>query len=124
MIMKEITSIFILLLAVVTLSAQDIVGDWNAKLSLDNGMGQKVTYRLVLHVTATDDGYASTMDSPDQNQFGIPTDTTFLIGKQFTFELDAAQLVYEGELVDDNNIKGNLTQFGQSFELDLKKETE
>jgi hypothetical protein len=64
------------------------------------------------------------MDSPDQDAFGIPVDTTFLKDKEFTFKKAEFDLVYVGKLADDANINGTVTQFGQSLELDLKKETE
>lgn len=122
--MKRITTILVLLLAVVTLSAQDISGTWNGKISVTDQMGQLLELRLVLHISATDDGYTSTMDSPDQDAFDIPVDTTFLKEKEFTFKKAEFDVVYVGNLVDDANINGTLTQYGQSLELNLKKETE
>ena len=123
-IMKRITTIFVLLLAVITLSAQDITGKWSGELSVTDQMGQTQELTVVFNVSATDDGYTSTLDSPDQNANGIPVDSTFFKKPELTIKVDQLKLGYVGNLVDDTNIKGTLTQMGQSYELDLKKETE
>ena len=120
--MKKIIWIFVLLLAVITLSAQDITGKWTGSLSVDTGMGQMQTLRINFNVSATDDGYSSTMDSPDQEAFGIPIDTTIFEKPEITFKLAQASFEYVGKQVDDTNINGTLTQYGQSYELNLKKE--
>ena len=64
------------------------------------------------------------MDSPAQNNFGIAVDSTIFKKPELTIKAIDLNLVYVGKLVDDTNIKGTLTQHGQSFDLDLKKETE
>ena len=87
--------IFVMLLAVIILSAQDITGKWTGVLSVTDQMGQAVELRLNFNISTTDNGYTSTMDSPDQNAYGM---------------------------VDDTNIKGTLTQAGQSNELNMNKE--
>ena len=119
--MKKVLWIFVLLLAVITLSAQDITGKWTGSLSVDTGMGMQ-TFRINFNVSATDDGYSSTMDSPDQNTFGIPFDTTIYKKPEITFKLAQYSFEYAGKVVDDTNINGTLTQYGQSLELNLKKE--
>ena len=65
------------------------------------------------------------MDSPAQNNFGIAVDSTIFKKPELTIKAIDLNLVYVGKLVDDTNLKGTLTQFGQSYELNLKKkETE
>ena len=120
--MKKIIWIFVLLLAVITLSAQEITGKWTGSLTVDNGMGQSQTLSVNFNVSATDNGYSSTMDSPDQNVIGYALDTTIYKKPEITFKLAAASFEYVGKQVDDTNIDGTLTQYGQSFDLDLKKE--
>ena len=71
MIMKRITSMLVLLLALCTLFGQEIPGTWTGKLSTPNG---ELTVNF--NISATDDGYTSTLDSPDQNAYGIPCDST------------------------------------------------
>ena len=123
-IMKRITTIFVLLLAVITLSAQDITGKWTGAVSFTDQMGQVTTLRINFNISTTDDGYTSNLDSPDQDTLGLKVDSTFFIKPELTIKAIDLNLVYVGKLVDDTNIKGTLTQHGQSFDLDLKKETE
>lgn len=117
--MKKATTILILLLAVISLSAQDISGTWKGALVLPQG-----ELRIHFNITATDDGYTSTLDSPDQNANGIPVDTTFFKAPELTIKAIALDLVYVGTLEDKTTINGTLTQMGQKLELNLKKETE
>jgi outer membrane protein assembly factor BamA len=122
--MKRTITILILLLAVITLSAQDITGKWTGAVSFTDQMGQVTTLRINFNISTTDDGYTSNIDSPDQEAYGLKVDSTFFIKPELTIKAIELNLVYVGNLVDDTNIKGTLTQHGQSFELDLKKETE
>jgi hypothetical protein len=123
-IMKRIPAILIMLLAVITLSAQDITGKWTGALTLADQMGQNVTLRINFNISKTDDGYTSNLDSPDQDAYGLTVDSIFFKKPELTIKATALNLVYVGNLVDDSNIKGTLTQNGQSFDLALKKETE
>ena len=122
--MQRITTIIILLLAVITLSAQDITGKWTGAISFTDPMGQATELRINFNVSSSDDGYTSTLDSPDQDALGLKVDTTVFKKPELTFKAVDLNLVYVGNVMDDTNIKGTLTQHGQSFELDLKKETE
>ena len=122
--MQRTTTIIILLLAVITLSAQDITGKWTGAISFTDPMGQATELRINFNVSSTDDGYTSTLDSPDQNALGLKVDTTVFKKPELTFKAVDLNLVYVGNVMDDTNIKGTLTQHGQSFELDLKKEPE
>ncbi len=124
-IMKRITSIIILLLAVIALSAQDITGTWSGDLSYTDGMGQAATITVKFKISAADNGYTSTLDSPDQNAYDMAVDTTFF--KESTLTVKAADynnLEYVGTLVDKTTIDGTHTQAGMPLELNLKKETE
>jgi hypothetical protein len=123
--MKRITTIFVLLLAVITLSAQDITGTWAGDLDITDGMGQTSKLTVKFNVSATDNGYTSTLDSPDQNAYDMPVDTTFFKNSELTVKAaEYQQLVYVGKLVDDTTMNGTLTQAGMALELNLKKETE
>ena len=57
------------------LCAQDITGQWNGVLNI-----QGMNMRIVFHISKIDNGYASTMDSPDQSAFGIPVTATIFDG--------------------------------------------
>ncbi len=114
--MKKFLLIIVSLLAVAALSAQDITGTWNGVLKV-----QGMQLRLVFHVTKTDTGFSSTMDSPDQGAAGIPMTSTVYENNQLTLKHDAAMIVYTGEL-KDGIIVGTFKQAGQPFPMDLKRE--
>ena len=117
--MKKAAFAVILLLAGVYVSGQDITGTWNGVLVIPEGQ-----LRVDFHITETDDGYTSTMDSPDQNAFGIPVTTTQFEDQQLTLKVTNLDILYEGLLKDENTIEGTFTQMGQSFDLKLTKKKE
>ncbi len=121
--MKSITTIFILFLAVITLSAQDITGTWSGDLSITDQMGQAQKLTVKFNISATDDGYISTLDSPDQDALGMAVDTTFFKDSELTIKAaDYQNLVYVGKIVDATTMNGTLTQAGMDLELNMKKE--
>jgi len=123
--MKRITTIFVLLLAVITLSAQDIIGTWSGDLNITDGMGQTSKLTVKFNISATDGGYISTLDSPDQDAYDMAVDTTIFKDSELTIKAaEYQQLVYVGKLVDATTMNGTLTQAGMGLELNMKKETE
>jgi hypothetical protein len=118
-IMKKITTLIILLLAVVAISAQDISGTWTGAMEIPQGQ-----IRFNFNISQTDDGYISTMDSPDQNALGLAVDTTIFKKPELTIKAAQWNIEYVGKLQDDTNIKGTFTQHGQALELNLKKKTQ
>jgi hypothetical protein len=122
--MKRVKSILVLLLVVFTMYGQDIIGTWNGAFTDEPPEGAVVTKRFVFHITATDDGFASTLDSPDQGSFGIATDATTFENKELSVKISEYDFVYTGKLVDAKNIKGSFTQFGQTYDLNLTKQEE
>ena len=68
---ESIRSILLIFLFTMPSFAQSVEGDWYGLLNADG-----IKLRLVIHVTATDGGYSSTWDSPDQDALGIPSTTT------------------------------------------------
>jgi hypothetical protein len=117
--MKRTFSILVLLLAVVTLSAQDITGKWSGKLVVPQG-----ELRVNFNISSTENGYTSTLDSPDQNAFGIAVDTTIFAAPELTIKVSMLDLVWVGTLVDEGSMNGKLTQMGQTMELNMKKAEE
>ena len=69
-----------------------------------------------------DKGFTSTLDSPDQDAFGMPVDTTIFKNSELTIKIAEFDVLYVGNLEDATNIKGKLTQFGQVRDLNMKKE--
>ena len=119
MIMKRTTTIIILLLAVFSLYGQDIVGTWNGGIEIPEG-----NLRINFHISETDEGYTTTFDSPDQNAFGIPVDTTKYEKPELTLKVNAINFLYEGSPTGKTTIKGTMTQMGQTIELNLTKKEE
>jgi uncharacterized protein len=119
MTMKKTTTILILLLAAGTLFAQDIIGTWSGALETPQG-----NLRINFNISAAGEDLTSTLDSPDQNAFGIPVDSTFFKKPELTIKVNALGLDYKGTMVDKSTINGTLSQMGQSFEVNLKKQTE
>ena len=121
--MKKVFAIVIMLLGVLSLYGQDIVGDWNGSFTAEGPDGE-VTLSIVFHITATDDGFSSTLDSPDQGAFDIPTDATTYENKELSVKISELDFVYTGKLTDAKTVDGSFTQMGQTFELDLTKKEE
>ena len=117
--MKRTTTFFILLLAVFALYGQEIVGTWTGAIDTPNG-----NLRINFHVSEADEGYTTTFDSPDQNAFGIPVDTTKYKKPELTLKVNSINFLYEGTLTGETVINGTMTQMGQSLELNLTKKEE
>lgn len=122
--MKRVYAIFIMLLALFSLYGQDIIGDWNGAFTVDTPEGEAVTLRIVFHITATDNGFTSTLDSPDQGGFGISTDATTFEEKELSIKIGELDFVYTGKLIDAKTIEGSFTQMGQTFDLNMTKKEE
>jgi len=114
--MKRIAAIFVLLAAVIGSYGQDITGQWNGVLKV-----QGMQLRIVFHITKTEDGYSSTMDSPDQHATGIPVTKTTFENSKLKIEVASAGMEYAGEL-KDKTIKGIFRQGGMELPLDLSRE--
>lgn len=109
-------TILLLLLTISSFAyAQDITGTWHGTLSMQ---GRQM--RLNVNVIKTTDGYSSTMDSPDEGVKGIPVHTTSFEENVFSFSIPQIGLVYTGTL-EDNYIKGKLSQSGMNFPMDLTR---
>ena len=115
--MKSISILIISFLSTMSISAQDIAGQWYGQLKV-----QGIQLRLVFNITQTDKGLSATMDSPDQGAKGIPA-TAIFENPVLKIEIPVAKIAYEGTLGKDNNIAGMFKQGGQSFPLNLSKTT-
>ena len=95
-----------------------IVGDWEGEL---NALG--ATLPIVVHITETDAGeLKATMDSPEQNAYGIRVNTVAFDGTQLRLEVNAIGGTYIGQLQEGAGIfTGRWSQSGQTFALDLER---
>jgi fermentation-respiration switch protein FrsA (DUF1100 family) len=116
--MKKL-AILIPLLALTTLHAQNIVGDWQGTLKVNSA-----ELRLVLHVTKDDTGYLkATLDSVDQDADNIPVTSITLTGGDLNFSVLAVHGTYQGKFSADGTvIEGTWTQL-QTLPLTFRRQT-
>ncbi|TDO71487.1 hypothetical protein EV143_108141 [Flavobacterium chryseum] len=115
--MKKTILILIIILTSSITFAQEITGQWNGLLKVPG-----TQLRLAFHITKTESGYSSTMDSPDQKATGIPVAKTTFENAVLKLDIVAIKGTYEGTLNSDNIIVGKLTQSGQSLDVNLSRE--
>ena len=101
--MKIQTIAFVLGVFAATLAfGQDITGPWNGILKV-----QGTQLRIVFNINKVENGYSSTMDSPDQHATGIPVTSTSFENSTLKLAVSSARIEYEGILGRDNIIVGN-----------------
>ena len=114
--MKKVLLILVAIFTLTTASAQDITGTWNGILKV-----QGMQLSLVFHINKTQNGFSSTMDSPDQKAFGIPVTSTNFENSKLTIAIANAGIAFEGVLGADGIINGTFKQSGQNFPMNLSK---
>jgi alpha/beta superfamily hydrolase len=115
--MKKIITFIFIFGAISAVFSQEVRGTWNGILKV-----QGMQLGLVFHINKTDNGFSSTMDSPDQKAFGIPVTKTNFENSKLTIAIANAGIEYEGVLGTDGFIIGTFKQSGQSFPMNLSKE--
>jgi len=96
---------------------QDITGQWNGVLKV-----QGTQLRIVFNINKAENGFSSTMDSPDQGAKGIPVTSTNFENQTLKLAVANLRIEYEGILDKDNIIVGNFKQAGMSFPMNLSRE--
>ncbi len=111
-------AVLILLLFLINLSvyADDISGKWNGILKF-----QGAQLRIIFNIVKTDNGYISTMDSPDQGANGIPVSNTKWNNPILILEVDNLGIKYEGSMTESGDFTGIFEQSGISIPLTLSK---
>lgn len=115
--MKKAVFFLAVILFSFSVSAQEITGQWNGFLKVPGGQ-----LALVFNISKNENGYSTTMDSPDQGAKGIPVAITKFENATLKLEIPSARIVFEGVLNQYNMIVGTFTQSGQTFPLNLSKE--
>lgn len=111
--MKKLFIFIVLLFAIPFVGvAQNLVGDWSGELAVNS----RVALRIVLHIG--EDG-AVTLDSPDQNAYGIKCKTKFLSADSLNISVLDLGLKYAGQL-NDSEIRGTFRQGTAKLPLTLK----
>ena len=93
-----------------------VVGDWAGTLSLPTGDA----YRIIFHISEENEKLKATLDSPDQNAFGLKMDKVVFKEGKIEMTINLIQGNYKGTL-KDGKIDGSWTQGPQSFPLNLEK---
>jgi hypothetical protein len=114
--MKKTVFFLVAILASFTMLGQEILGQWNGVLKVPGAQ-----LRVVFNISKIENGYSSTMDSPDQGAKGIPVTTTSFGNSILKLEIPNATISYEGTLNKENVIVGNFMQGGQSFVMDMSR---
>lgn len=115
--MKNIFTILFIFFNISLISSQSIEGNWKGSLDV---MGQKLA--LVFHIENKNGKLISTMDSPDQNAFGIPVENTSFENSILTIELPKLKIKYTGNSnTEFSEINGKFNQNGTEFPLILNR---
>jgi len=112
--MKKTMMILAVVLASVSMYGQNITGKWHGKFDL-NGKDLNV----VFNIYHTRSGFKATMDSPDQQAFGIQVKYITFSDSIIKLEIPKAGIEYLGTLNDKFNLVGVIKQSGQIFPLIL-----
>lgn len=113
--MRTILIVLITTFTSFSLTSQDITGQWNGALKV-----QRTQLRLVFNIIKTDNGFSSTMDSPDQGAKDIPVTSTTFEKSKIKFEITNLGIEYNGE-IEENEIIGTFKQGGQEFPMNLSR---
>jgi len=117
---KQLLILSFILLPTLMLAQQNqrFKGSWMGKLNLG-----AIQLRLGINLSVDNNSkFTALLDSPDQNAFGIKTDTTIISGDNITIKVKKLLAGYEGTIVQgDSLINGKWTQGGQTFDLNIKK---
>jgi alpha/beta superfamily hydrolase len=114
--MKKIINVILLTLLLGYVTGQNITGQWNGVLKV---FGQSL--KLVFYIQETDSDYIVTLDSPDQNAFGIPVSETSFEENKLIITIKNLNATYQG-VFNNDSIKGTFKQNGMSFPLHLCRE--
>ncbi len=99
------------------LFGQNIAGQWNGILKV-----QGTQLRIVFNISQAENGFSSTMDSPDQGAKGIPVTSTSFENQTIKLVVANLGVEYRGTLDKDNVIVGDFKQAGMSFPMNLSRE--
>lgn len=114
--MKKIIGLLCVFMLPFLIQAQDITGQWNGILKV-----QGMQLRLVFHITKTDAGYSSTMDSPDQGAKDLKVTATSFENLTLKLEVKYAGIEYSGVMSNEQEILGTFKQAGKEFPLALTR---
>jgi len=114
---KHIFKILIIIFFFQVTNAQDITGQWNGLLKVQENM----QLRLVINISKSNNQYSSTIDSPDQGAKGIPVSSTVYENAELTLKISSIMAEYSGNF-SNNEFTGTFKQAGKEYPLTLTRE--
>lgn len=105
--------IFSILINSIIAHAQEVIGKWSGNLNI---MGKELP--IAFNISEDKGNVISTMDSPSQNAFGIPTDRTTFNGNKIEIVINNIGAFFQGT-VSNGNITGTFNQNGIPFSITL-----
>ncbi len=100
-----------------TVKPSELDGTWLGVLQVGG-----YSLHLAFHITTTPNGLAATMDSPDQNAFGLRVIDARRDVDTLVLQMPDMEAKYNGEIAKDlSSIEGFFTQGGASLPLTLKR---
>jgi hypothetical protein len=101
--MKKISLIVVLLAFTILTQAQSFIGDWEGKL-----VAAQRSIDIVFHIKNGKDGsYSASLDVPIQKAYNIAASEVTVTNNNIVIVIKAASIKFEGELLDDKNLKVN-----------------
>jgi len=115
--MKNLIGLLLLLTMTMSLSAQEIVGDWEGVLEVQ---GTKLP--ILFHISQNDKGFMSTMDSPSQGANGIPMDNTSFKSGKLTITAAQMGMKFTSKVQSGaTELVGSFNQGGMSLPLTMTR---
>ncbi|WP_026704170.1 alpha/beta hydrolase family protein [Flavobacterium soli] len=111
--MKKAFSLLLLFISSLSFS-QEIAGQWFGTIEI-----QGTKLNLIFNIRKDSNGYAATMDSPEQGVRGIPINTVSFQSPNLKMGIEIAGIEYNGTLKASNEIIGTFSQGGANFPLNL-----
>ena len=112
---KRLLMVAMLVLCSAVVYGQDFIGDWKGSIHV-----QTFSIPIVLHIQQEGEGLTATLDSPDQQAFGIKA-TAKVKGEKLEVTVPEIGASYSAKL-DGNTLDGTYSQMGFSTALKLARE--
>ena len=112
---KRLLMVAMLVLCSAVVYGQDFIGDWKGNIQV-----QSFSIPVVLHIQQDEQGLTATLDSPDQQAFGIKAKASVKDGK-LNVDVPEIGANYKATL-KDNTLDGTYSQMGYSMPLKLTRE--
>ena len=114
--MKRLFSTLCIICLCLASIAQDITGSWQGLIPV----GEK-NVRLIFNISKSGNGYSTTMDSPDQNAYGIKCSKTLFTDDSLIIGIEIVKGSYKGKRDGPDQIQGIYSQGQGSIQINLQR---